>query len=163
MKSLRNKKLSLFLAMVMMVLSFTSMVTAFAEDNVATEITPTLTTDDSGIPTQSVNPNSPYIYQGSFISNATTSFDEYTGGSNVSISAVATDTIGNAVSGATIHIELVEYETGNTVATLNISADGTAKVANGTIVSGRHYRFEYTADLLHLDMYFRIRLVSVVF
>ena len=163
MKSLRNKKLSLFLAMVMMVLSLTSMVTAFAEDNVPTEITPTLTTDDSGISTQTVSPSSPYIHQGTFVFNATTPFEEYTGGRNVSISAVATDTDCNAVSGASIYIELYEYETGNVVATLTISADGTAKVANGTIVSGRHYSFECTTDKLHMDTWFRIRLVSVVF
>ena len=163
MKLLRNKKLSLFLAMVMMVLSFTSVVNVFAEDDVPIEITPTVITDDSGISTQSVSPSSPYIYQGTFVFNGTTSYEEYTGGSNVSISAVATDTSGNAVSGASVYIELFEYETGNAVATLTISADGNAKVANGAIVSGRHYRFEYTSDMLHMDTVFRIRLVSVVF
>lgn len=163
MKLLRNKKLSLFLAMVMMILSFTSVVNVFAENDVPIEITPTVITDDSGISTQSVSPSSPYIHQGTFVFNATTPFEEYTGGSNVSISAVATDTDGNAVPGASVYIELYEYETGNVVATLTISADGNAKVANGTIVSGRSYRFECTTDKLHMDTWFRIRLVSVVY
>lgn len=162
MKLLRNKKLSMILSMVMIILSFTS-VAAFAEENSVKQISPVLLTEENGVSPLTVTPTTPYICQTSFIFSGTTGFEVYSGGDQVSISAVATDMNGNAVSGASIYIELYEYETGNVVATLNIKADGTAKVANGNIVSGRSYRFEYTADKLHMDQQFSIRLVSVVF
>lgn len=161
MKTLRNKKLSVVLSVIMIILSFTS-VSVFAEENVTKEISPILVTEDTVSPLD-VTPTTPYIYQTSFIFNFTTPFEVYTGGNRVSISAVATDVDGNTVTGAGIHVALIEYETGNVVATLNIAADGVAKVANGDIVSGRNYCFRCTTDKLHMDTQFSIRVVSVVF
>lgn len=161
MKALRNKKICILFSMMILILSFTSVV-SFAEDNVVTEIAPIFAQGDT-ITTQSVTPNTPYIYQTNFVFNLTTPYEVYSGGSRVSISAVATDENGNTVTGAGIHVALLEMETGNSVATLNISADGVAKVANGDIVSGRNYCFECTTDKLHMDQLFSIRVVAVVF
>lgn len=162
MKNLWNKKKSIIISMVILAMLTTLNSITFAKETESTEIENISIVDDTSYSLNNVTPNSPFIYQGQFIFNTMTPYTVFEG-DNVSISSVATDSNGNAVTGATIHVELVEEGTGNVVASLNVAADGYADVATGTITSGKRYRFTCLSDKLHMDTTFSIRLVAVVY
>ena len=163
MKKLRNKKICTIIGMIMILASVFS-ISAFAEENEAVDVAPKVITQDVTVsPLGIINPSCPFIYQTTFLFNGTSPYETFEGGNNVVISASATDQNGNSVSGATIHVELCEYSTGNTVASLNSTVDGEATVAYGSITPGGSYCFEYTSDMLHMDTWFTVRLVAVVY
>lgn len=110
----------------------------------------------------SVTPQRPLVYEDYFVNNGKIDPMPYNG-NKVSISSLATDANGNAISDAYIKVKFYNAISNTLVASMDVNANGKVQSVSSNIISGQDYYFTYESNLKYSTKTFKIRIVSVVY